>query len=333
MEEAFEKLHLVVDAGQTPTRIDKFLATHLPDISRNRVQNAIDAGQVVVGEQVVRASYKVQPNDLIRILTDYEPVDYTITPEDIPLNIVFEDDDVMVVNKPAGMVVHPGHGNFEHTLLHAVAYHWKDQDLNDPAIGLVHRIDKDTSGLLLLAKTPHAKTVLAQQFFEHSVERTYQALVWGRMDTQNGTIHAPLMRSPKDRTSYTVCEDQDLLERGIAKDAITHWDVLEPLLYTTLIACHLETGRTHQIRVHLASIGHPLFNDERYGGHQILKGLRTQEYTRFIEHCFVVCPRQALHAKTLGFTHPETGERMFFDSTLPDDMQNLLNCWREYVTS
>lgn len=323
----FEKLRVEVDAGQTPIRIDKYLAEHVADVSRNRIQTAIEAGNVYVGEKIIKANYKVKPFDVIRILMDYEPQDYSITPENIPLNIVYEDDEVLVVNKPAGMVVHPGHGNFSGTLLHALAYHFQNSlDMNDPSIGLVHRIDKDTSGLLLVAKTPLAKSLLGKQFFDHSVERTYNALVWGRFDEPQGTIHKALTRNPKDRTLYTIAKEDDMT----AKDAITHWRVLENLLYVTLIECKLETGRTHQIRVHMQSIGHPLFNDEKYGGKQLLKGVRTPEYKQFVERCFALCPRQVLHAKTLGFTHPTTHERMFFDSDWADDIQQLITAWRTY---
>ena len=262
------------------------------------------------------------------MLLDHEPHDYTITPENIPLAIVYEDEDLLVVNKPAGLVVHPGHGNYEHTLLNALAYYFGEKlDMNDPSIGLVHRIDKDTSGLLLIAKTPEAKAHLAKQFFDHTTERTYNALVWGTFKEQSGTIEGALARDNRDRTIYKVWDPEECPQ---AKEAITHWRVLEQFPYVTLVECRLETGRTHQIRVHMKHIGHPLFGDDKYGGCEILKGLRTQKYRQYIENCFALCPRQVLHAKTLGFTHPRTGERLFFDSEWPEDMTNLINKWRNY---
>ena len=265
----------------------------MTNTSRNRIQTAADAGNVWVNGAAVASNYRVKPGDIIQVLLDHEPHDYTITPENIPLNIVYEDEDLLVVNKQAGMVVHPGHGNYEHTLLNALAYHFGNQlDMNNPDIGLVHRIDKDTSGLLLIAKTPEAKAHLAKQFFDHTTERTYNALVWGTFKEQSGTIEGALARDNRDRTIYRVC--------------------------------------THQIRVHMKHIGHPLFCDEKYGGCEILKGLRTQKYRQYIENCFALCPRQVLHARTLGFTHPRTGERMFFDSEWPEDMTNLINKWRNY---
>ena len=314
----FERWRCEVDKGQGKERIDKYLAEHMTNTSRNRIQTAADAGNV------------------IQVLLDHEPHDFTITPENIPLDIVYEDDDLLVVNKPAGLVVHPGHGNYEHTLLHALAWHFEHSevsnqksaiDINDPSIGLVHRIDKDTSGLLLIAKTPEAKAHLAKQFFDHTTERTYNALVWGTFKEQSGTIEGALARDNRDRTIYRVW---DLEECPQAKEAVTHWRVLEQFPYVTLVECRLETGRTHQIRVHMKHIGHPLFCDEKYGGCEILKGLRTQKYKQYIENCFALCPRQVLHARTLGFTHPRTGERMFFDSQWPEDMTNVINKWRHY---
>jgi 23S rRNA pseudouridine1911/1915/1917 synthase len=281
----------------------------------------------------VASNYRVKPGDVIQVMLDHEPHDFTITPENIPLDIVYEDDDLMVINKPAGLVVHPGHGNYEHTLLHALAWHFQmgntkcPIDINNPDIGLVHRIDKDTSGLLLIAKTPEAKTNLGKQFFDHTTERTYNALVWGTFKEDSGTIEGALARDNRDRTIYRVYE---LEECPQAKEAVTHWRVLERFPYVTLVECRLETGRTHQIRVHMKHIGHPLFCDEKYGGCEILKGLRTQKYKQYIENCFALCPRQVLHARTLGFTHPRTGERMFFDSEWPEDMTNLINKWRHY---
>ena len=336
-EDIWERWRCEVDKGQGKERIDKFLATHMTNTSRNRIQTAADAGNVWVNGKAVASNYRVKPGDVIQILLDHEPHDYSVTPENIPLHIVFEDEDLLVVNKPAGMVVHPGHGNYEHTLLHALAWHFKEQrdsgqkakdiDINDPSIGLVHRIDKDTSGLLLIAKTPEAKAHLARQFYDHTTERTYNALVWGTFKDDSGTIEGALARDNRDRTIYRVW---DLEECPQAKEAVTHWRVLERFPYVTLVECRLETGRTHQIRVHMKHIGHPLFCDEKYGGKEILKGLRTQKYKQFIENCFNLCPRQVLHARTLGFTHPRTGERMFFDSEWPEDISALIAKWRAY---
>ena len=328
-DELWERWRCEVDKGQTPVRIDKYLAEHMAGTSRNRIQTAADAGNVLVNGKPVASNHKVKPNDIIQVLLDHEPHDFTILPENIPLDIVYEDDDVLVINKPAGLVVHPGHGNYEHTLLNALAYYFGDKlDINNPNIGLVHRIDKDTSGLLLIAKTPEAKTNLGLQFFEHTTERTYNALVWGTFAEDSGTITGALARDTRDRTIYKVW---DLEENPNAKEAVTHWRVLERFMYVTLVECRLETGRTHQIRVHMKHIGHPLFCDEKYGGTEILKGLPTQKYKQYIQNCFALCPRQVLHAKTLGFTHPRTGKRMFFDSQWPEDMSNLINKWRSYV--
>ena len=327
-EELWERWRCEVDKGQTPVRVDKYLTEHMAGTSRNRIQNAADAGNVLVNGKPVSSNHKVKPLDVIQVLLDHEPHDYTILPENIPLNVVYEDDDVLVINKPAGLVVHPGHGNYEHTLLNALAYYFGDKlDINNPNIGLVHRIDKDTSGLLLIAKTPEAKTNLGLQFFEHTTERTYNALVWGTFAEDSGTIEGALARDNRDRTIYKVWNLED---NPNAKEAITHWRVLERFMYVTLVECRLETGRTHQIRVHMKHIGHPLFCDEKYGGTEILKGLPTQKYKQYIQNCFALCPRQVLHAKTLGFTHPRTGERMFFDSDWPEDMSNLIDKWRKY---
>ncbi|MBQ0137149.1 MAG: RluA family pseudouridine synthase [Bacteroidales bacterium] len=327
-EELFERLRLEVDKGQEPLRIDRYLSVHMAGTSRNRIQTAADAGHIWVNGKPVANNYKVKPNDVIQVLLDHEPHDFTIQPENIPLTIVYEDADLLVVNKPAGLVVHPGHGNYEHTLLNALAWYFKDSlDINDPNIGLVHRIDKDTSGLLLIAKTPEAKTALALQFFEHTTERTYNALVWGSFKEDSGTFSGALARDTRDRTLYKV---YDIEERPEAKEAVTHWRVLERFPYVTLVECRLETGRTHQIRVHMKTLGHPLFADDKYGGMEILKGLPTQKYRQYIQNCFALCPRQVLHAKTLGFTHPTTGERMFFDSEWPEDMSNLIEKWRNY---
>ena len=327
----FERYSCTVDKGQTPVRVDKYLSEHMPGTSRNRIQQAAEAGNILVNEQPVASNYKVKPLDLVQVMLDHEPIDFTIQPENIPLEVVYEDADVLVINKPAGLVVHPGHGNYEHTLLNALAYYFQQTqahlDINNPEIGLVHRIDKDTSGLLLIAKTPEAKTNLGKQFFDHTTERTYNALVWGTFTEESGTITGALARDTRDRTIYRI---YDIEENPNAKEAITHWRVLERFPYVTLVECRLETGRTHQIRVHMKSIGHPLFADEKYGGMEILKGLRTQKYSQYIHNCFALCPRQVLHAKTLGFTHPRTGERMFFDSPWPADIEALIDKWRNY---
>jgi len=327
-QELFERLRLDVDKGQNPLRIDKYLSVHMAGTSRNRIQNAADAGHVWVNGTAVACNYKVKPLDVIQVLLDHEPHDFTITPEPIPIQVEYEDDDVLVINKPAGLVVHPGHGNYEHTLLNALAYYFGDKlDINNPNIGLVHRIDKDTSGLLLIAKTPDAKTKLAMQFFDHTTERTYNALVWGTFVEDSGVFSGALARDTRDRTLYKV---YDINEHPEAKEAVTHWRVLERFPYVTLVECRLETGRTHQIRVHMKTMGHPLFADAKYGGMEILKGLPTQKYSQYIHNCFALCPRQALHAKTLGFTHPSTGERLFFDSRWPDDISQLIDKWRNY---
>jgi 23S rRNA pseudouridine1911/1915/1917 synthase len=334
--ELFERWRCVVDKGQAPIRIDKYLAVHMAGTSRNRIQKAADAGHVWVNNSPVSSNYKTKPFDTIQVLLDHEPYDGVIEPENIPLQIEYEDEELLIVNKPAGLVVHPGHGNYEHTLLNALAYyfsqptmHAQQIDVNDPRIGLVHRIDKDTSGLLLIAKTPNAKTKLALQFFNHTTKRSYNALVWGTINEESGTIHGALGRDTRDRTCYRV---YDLEDNPNAKEAITHWRQLERFPYVTLVECQLETGRTHQIRAHMRHIGHPLFADEKYGGMEILKGVPTQKYKQYVQNCFAICPRQALHAKTIGFIHPTTGKEMFFDSPWPDDFANLINKWRNYGT-
>ena len=334
--ELFERWRCVVDKGQAPIRIDKYLVVHMAGTSRNRIQKAADAGHVWVNNSPVSSNYKTKPFDTIQVLLDHEPYDGVIEPENIPLQIEYEDEELLIVNKPAGLVVHPGHGNYEHTLLNALAYyfsqptmHAQQIDVNDPRIGLVHRIDKDTSGLLLIAKTPNAKTKLALQFFNHTTQRSYNALVWGTINEESGTIHGALGRDTRDRTCYRV---YDLEDNPNAKEAITHWRQLERFPYVTLVECQLETGRTHQIRAHMRHIGHPLFADEKYGGMEILKGVPTQKYKQYVQNCFAICPRQALHAKTIGFIHPTTGKEMFFDSPWPDDFANLINKWRNYGT-
>ena len=337
-EELWERWRCEVDKGQGKERIDKYLAEHMTNTSRNRIQTAADVGNVWVNGQPVASNYRVKPGDIIQVLLDHEPHDFTITPENIPLTIVYEDEDLLVINKPAGLVVHPGHGNYEHTLLHALAWHFENEktgkcknakiDINDPSIGLVHRIDKDTSGLLLIAKTPEAKANLAKQFFDHTTERTYNALVWGTFKEQSGTIEGALARDNRDRTIYRVWDPEECPQ---AKEAITHWRVLEQFPYVTLVECRLETGRTHQIRVHSQYIGHPLFNDAMYGGDVILKGTTFSKYKQFIDNCFKIMPRHALHAKELGFVHPTTGKQMMFTSELPDDMKQVLEKWRVYL--
>ena len=327
----FEHFRLNVDPGQAPMRVDKFMATHLEDTSRHRVQCAIKEGYVRVGNKVAKANLIVRPGDVIRFMMPYRRRGTEILPEDIPLDIVYEDDDLLVVNKAAGMVVHPGHGNYNGTLVNALAFHLgisQGPDAEDERMGiLVHRIDKDTSGLLVVAKNDETQMDLARQFFEHSIERLYVAVVWGNIQEDEGTIDGNIGRDPNDRLRFKVYPDDD--EKG--KRAVTHYKVLERFGYVTVVQCQLETGRTHQIRVHMSHIGHPLFNDARYGGSEIRKGTIYAKYRQFIENCFELCPRQALHARTLGFIHPKTGETIRFDSRLPDDMTALIEKWRAYV--
>ena len=326
----WEHYRYEVERGQVLLRIDKYLVERIKGTSRNRIQNAAEAQCIRVNGRPVKSNYRVHPGEIITVVMDRPRYENEIIAQDIPLNIVYEDESLLVVNKPAGMCVHPGHGNYDGTLVNALAWHFKDNpnyDVTDPRMGLVHRIDKDTSGLLLIAKTPEAKTNLGKQFFDHTTERTYNALVWGTFTEESGTITGALARDTRDRTIYRI---YDLEENPNAKEAITHWRVLERFPYVTLVECRLETGRTHQIRVHMKSIGHPLFADEKYGGMEILKGLRTQKYSQYIHNCFALCPRQVLHAKTLGFTHPRTGERMFFNSPLPADIAALIDKWRNY---
>jgi len=330
-QELFEHFRFVVDKGQAMVRIDKHLVNCMSNTSRNRIQEAAEAGNILVNGKAVKSNYRIKPNDVITIVLAYPPSEFVIIPQDIPLNIVYEDDDIMLVNKQPGLVVHPGFGNFDGTLLNAVAWHMKDHpdfDPNDSRIGLVHRIDKDTSGLLLIAKTEMAKTNLGKQFFDKTTQRRYQALVWGNVKEDEGTIVGALARDPRDRMLFTVFPEG---ENPAAKHAVTHYKVLERMAYVTLVECRLETGRTHQIRVHMKHIGHTLFNDERYGGHDILKGTMAAKYKQFVKNCFEICPRQALHAKTLGFVHPRTGEFMHFESELLDDMQQLIEKWRGYA--
>ena len=332
----FEHFRLNVDPGQTPMRVDKFMATHLEDTSRHRVQCAIKEGYVRVGDKIAKANLIVRPGDVIRFMMPYRRRGTEILPENIPLDIVYEDNDLLVVNKPAGMVVHPGHGNYNGTLINALAFHLgidpsaQPKDQEDERMGiLVHRIDKDTSGLLVVAKNDETQMNLAKQFFEHSIERLYVAVVWGNIKEDEGTIDGAIGRDPNDRLRFKVYPEDD--ER--AKHAVTHFKVLERFGYVTVVQCRLETGRTHQIRVHMSHIGHPLFNDERYGGADIKKGTIYAKYRQFIQNCFELCPRQALHAKTLGFVHPSTKEIMRFDSKIPEDMESMIAKWRKYVSS
>ena len=331
-QEMFEHFRLEADRGQSPLRIDKYLADHLQDTSRHRVQLAIDAEYVRVNGQIVKASYKVRPLDVITLVMPYQRRGVEIKPEPIPLDIVYEDDDLLVVDKPAGLVVHPGHGNYSGTLVNALAYYLGREPAageTDERLGLlVHRIDKDTSGLLVVAKNDAAQIELARQFFHHTIERRYWALVWGNIAEDEGTVDAPIGRDPNDRLRFKVCNDESQ-----GKHAVTHFRVLERFGYVTLVECRLETGRTHQIRVHMNHIGHPLFNDARYGGDRILKGTLYTKYKQFIDNCFVLCPRQALHAKTLGFIHPTTKEKISLDSEIPSDMSALLEKWRRYAGS
>lgn len=326
--ELYEHFRFVADKGQTLLRIDKFLVERMQHTSRNRIQQAAEADCILVGDKPVKSSYKVKPGDVVSIVMDRPRYELEIIPEDIPLDIVYEDNEVLVVNKAAGLVVHPGHGNYSGTLVNALAWHFKDNpdyDVDDPRMGLVHRIDKDTSGLLVVAKTPAAKTYLGKQFFNKTTKRQYVALVWGDFTEDEGTITGNITRNPKDKLQMSVSDDP-----AVGKHAVTHYKVLERFGYVTLVRCILETGRTHQIRVHMRHIGHPLFNDARYGGDQILKGTTFSKYRQFIANCFATCPRQALHAKTLGFIHPRTGQQMDFDTEIPADMSELLEKWRAY---
>ena len=328
-EELFEHFRLEVDPGQAPMRIDRYMSTHMEGTSRSRVQQALKEGYVRVGEQIVKANYVVRPGDVIRFVMPYRRRGLEIIPQQIPLDIVYEDDDVLVINKSAGMVVHPGHGHYEGTLVNALSYHLgisQDADAEDERMGvLVHRIDKDTSGLLAVAKNEAAQLKLAKQFFDHSIDRRYVAIVWGDVKDDEGTIEGNIARDPSDRLRFKAYDDET-----VGKRAVTHYRVLERFGFVTLVECKLETGRTHQIRVHMSSIGHPIFNDERYGGNGIRKGTIYSKYRQFIANCFEICPRQALHAKTLGFEHPVTGKWLQFDSEIPQDMTNLLAKWRKY---
>ena len=330
--ELFEHFRFVADKGQELLRVDKFLALRLQKSSRNRIQQAAQAGCIIVNGRPVKSNYRVKPLDTVQVVMDRPRYDFEIVAEDIPLDIVYEDDTVLVVNKPAGLVVHPGHGNYSGTLVNALAWHFRDTpdyDVSDPRLGLVHRIDKDTSGLLVVAKTPDAKTHLGRQFFNKTTRREYVAMVWGVPDPPEGRIEGNIGRNERDRLQMAVYPPGDV--RG--KHAVTHYEVLEALQHVAIVRCVLETGRTHQIRVHMRHIGHTLFNDARYGGDVPLRGLRSASYNAFIANCFAACPRQALHARTLGFVHPSTGREMFFTSDIPADMSALFDRWRNYVAT
>ena len=325
-EELYEHHNFVATEGQEPLRVDKFLMNFIENATRSKLQQAAKAGNVLVNDVAVKSNYKVKPHDVVRVVLSYPPAENLLVAEDIPLDIVYEDDAVIVVNKPAGMVVHPGHGNYSGTLVNGLIHHVENLPTNsNERPGLVHRIDKDTSGLLVVAKTEFAMANLSRQFFDRTTERLYYALVWGHVADDEGTIEGNIGRSLKNRLQMAVFPDGDF-----GKHAVTHYKVLERLTYVTLVQCKLETGRTHQIRAHFKHIGHTLFNDERYGGDDILKGTTFTKYKQFVNNCFKVLPRQALHAKTLGFTHPTTGEFMRFNSEVPQDIQDCLEKWRTY---
>jgi 23S rRNA pseudouridine1911/1915/1917 synthase len=330
-DDLYEHFRFVADKGQNLLRVDKFLVDRITGASRNRIQQAAEAGCVLSNGNRIKSNYKVKPLDVITIVMDRPRRELIIIPEDIPLCVVYEDDDLMVVDKPPGRVVHPGYGNYTGTLVNAIAWHLQrggspfpsEGNVEDPRLGLVHRIDKDTSGLLVIAKNPDAKTRLGLQFYHKTTRRLYAALVWGNVRDDEGIIEGNLARHLYDRMQMAVFPD------NYGKPAVTHYRVLERFGYVTLVECRLETGRTHQIRVHMKHIGHPVFNDERYGGNVILKGENHAKYRQFVQNCFAVCPRQALHARTLGFVHPRTGEELFFESPVPEDMQQLITKWKK----
>ena len=330
-DELYERLHLIVDKGQEPLRIDKFLVQRMENASRSKIQKGLEAGMVLVNNRQVQPNYKIRPLDEIIMYSEKEPPGDEIIPEKMPLNIQYEDRDVLIINKPPGLVVHPASGNYTGTLINGVAWYLRQENQsiteeNLPRFGLVHRIDKNTSGLMVLAKTERAVRSLAKQFFDHTVTRQYTALVWGDLAEENGTIIAHVGRHRRFRKLFDAYPEGEY-----GKEAITHYTVLERFGYTTLVQCVLETGRTHQIRVHMQHIGHPLFSDDTYGGDKIVKGTVFSKYKQFVENCFALCPRQALHAKTIGFTHPGTGEKVIWDSELPADMQGLIDKWRYYT--
>jgi 23S rRNA pseudouridine1911/1915/1917 synthase len=327
-QELYEHFRIIVDKGQSLLRIDKFLMMRLQNASRTKIQAAADADCILVNEKAVKSSYKVKPNDIISIVLPHPPKDTEIVPENIPLDIIYEDEDILLVNKPAGMVVHPGYNNVSGTLVNALAWHFKDLPFakeNNIRPGLVHRIDKNTSGILIIAKNEYAMTHLAKQFYVHSIERAYIALAWGNFAEDSGTITGYIGRSVKDRKVFHLYDDET---KG--KWSITHYSVIERLGYVSLIECRLETGRTHQIRVHMQNSGHPLFADSTYGGDSIRKGNVTTKYKQFVENCFTICHRQALHARMLGFIHPRSGKKMVFESPLPTDFADVVEKWRHY---
>lgn len=332
-QEHYEHFRFVADKGQQLLRVDKFLVERMPKASsRNRIQQAAEAGCILVNGKAVKSNYRVKPDDVVSIVMDRPRYEMEIVAEDIPLDIVYEDEDVLVVNKPAGLVVHPGHGNYSGTLVNALAWHFRDTpnyDVNDPRLGLVHRIDKDTSGLLVVAKTPDAKTDLGRQFFNKTTKREYVAVVWGVPSPASGTVSTNIGRDVRDRLKMTAYP----LDGEEGKRAVTHYEVTEPLGHVAVVKCVLETGRTHQIRVHMKHLGHPLFNDARYGGDIVLRGNTSAKYRQFITNCFAICPRQALHARTLGFVHPRTRQEMFFSAPIPPDMAALIDRWHTYATN
>lgn len=326
-EELFEHFNFVAAKGQKALRVDKFLMNLIENATRNKIQQAAKEGHIWVNNSIVKQNYKVKPGDEVKVLFKHPPHEFLLVPEDIPLDIIYEDDVLLVINKPAGMVVHPGHGNYSGTLINALLYHIEKLPMNsNDRPGLVHRIDKDTSGLLVVAKTELAMTHLARQFYDKTSEREYLALVWGNVEADEGSVEGNIGRNPKNRLQMQVFPEG---EQG--KEAVTHYRVLERLGYVTLLACTLETGRTHQIRVHMKHIGHTLFNDERYGGDRILKGTTFTKYKQFVENAFKILPRQALHARTLGFIHPVSGRMMRFSAELPEDMARCIDKWRDYA--
>ncbi len=330
--ELYEHHRIVVEGGQSSERVDKYLMHRLPNASRNKIQNGIDADAILVNEKPTKASYKIKPGDVITVSLPEPPRDYTVLPENIPLNIIYEDEELLIVNKPAGMVVHPAVGNWSGTLVNALTFHLQNLPTHrngEIRPGLVHRIDKDTSGLLVIAKTEFAMTHLSKQFFDHTIERTYIALVWGEPNPKDGTIHEFIGRSNKDRKVMMVHPP----EVEFAREAITHYKTLKPMRYVSLVQCNLETGRTHQIRVHMRHRGHPLFNDATYGGDKIIKGTTFTKYKQFVDNCFKIIPRQALHAKSIGIIHPRTKKFMQFDSELPEDLRIVVEKWEQYVAN
>ena len=328
-QELYEHHRFIVDKGQGLLRIDKFLISRLENVSRSKIQKAADAGNILVNDIVVKSSYKVKPDDVITVMMSQPVREFKLIAEDIPLDILYEDNDIIAINKPPGMVVHPAYGNYNGTLVNALLYHFQQNEENSGEIStpfLVHRIDKDTSGVLLVAKNEDAQMKMGKQFFHHTIERKYQALVWGDVKEDKGTVVGNIGRSLKNRKVFSVFPNGEY-----GKDAITHYRVIERFGYVTLIECQLETGRTHQIRVHMKYIRHTLFNDENYGGNEILKGTTFTKYKQFVSNCFKICPRQALHARSLRFEHPITGEEMFFEQPLPDDFSGLIEKWRNYA--